>query len=82
MGGSDGLTGFGLISRNLCNDGHIDIDESISISVFNEDRIGAATVWNFVFPNVTRCDGNRSKAIVIPFFHGMCFCQDTSRSLY
>lgn len=63
----------GILSRDLANSLHIDLDEYSGIVVFSEKNPGNAENWYFILGNVTR-DGKR--AIVIKKKHGMCICWD------
>ena len=72
MGGDKGLTAFGVISKNLCNAAHTDLDNSISVSLFTEENPGLADGWNFVLPNVVQKGKTALKGTVIKLFHGVC----------
>lgn len=60
-----------VLSEDLENSLHIDIDEDYGVVVFAEKVVGDASNWLFVLGNVTR-DGHR--AIVIKKNHGLCVC--------
>ena len=68
LGGLDGVTARIIISENLINSSHFDLDASESISLFLEKYNDCADGWAFVLPNVM-IDSDY-KAVVIKLFHG------------
>ena len=76
MGGEDGISAYALISVDLVNAAHFDLDTSVGISIFNEKCPGTATNWNFVLPNTTLVHGNQNKAVVIKLFDGCAIAWD------
>ncbi len=70
MGGTDGISAYALLSMDLRNAAHYDLDTSASITIFNEDLPGTATNWNFVLPNTILNDGKSDEAVVIKLFDG------------
>ncbi len=84
MGGEDGLSAYGLVSVDLVNAGHYDLDTSVGISVFNEKVAGRAVDWYFVLPNVYRVVGgdgdsgveSERKGLVLRLFDGCVIAWD------
>lgn len=76
MGGTRGISAYALVSRDLINAAHYDLDTSFGLSVFNEKNIGAAKGWYFVLPNTIIDGGNVNKAIVIELFDGCTLAWD------
>ena len=61
-------------SQNLVNAAHFDInDNSMSISIFTEEKIGEALGWYFILPNVS-IDGKRG--ILIELSQGVTIAWD------
>lgn len=79
MGGEDGLSAYCLVSRNLINSAHYDLDKSVSITVFNEKNPGTATDWYFILPNTTLEGDVEEKSIVIQLFDGCSLCWDGTK---
>lgn len=76
MGGKNGISAYSLVSEDLVNAPHFDLDTSVGISVFNEKHPGSSTNWNFVLPNTMLVDGNNNEAIVIKLFDGCTLSWD------
>lgn len=76
MGGDDGLSAYCLVSRDLVNSAHYDLDTSVSITIFNEKMVGTAEDWFFVLPNTMKEHDKDEKAIVIRLFDGCTICWD------
>ena len=76
MGGEQGVSAYALVSEDLVNAAHYDLDTSVGISVFNELIPGKASNWNFVLPNTTLVDGNEKEAVVIKLFDGCAIAWD------
>lgn len=76
MGGEEGISAYALVSEDLVNAAHYDLDTSVGLSVFNELIPGNATNWNFVLPNTTLVDGNDKEAIAIKLFDGCAIAWD------
>ena len=74
MGGTDGISAYCLVSKDLVNSAHYDLDTSIGISVFMEDRINKAKGWFFILPNTYTKESN--KAIIIKLFNGCAISWD------
>ena len=64
MGGTKGISAYSLVSMDLVNSAHYDLDTSVGLSIFNEKIPGKATNWNFVLPNTTMVNGNANQAII------------------
>ena len=62
MGGEQGISAYALVSEDLVNAAHYDLDTSVGISVFNELKPQYATNWNFVLPNTTLVNGKEHEA--------------------
>jgi hypothetical protein len=74
MGGIDGPGTCIMISRNLANASHLDInDKSRSFAIWVEKRKGKAGNWYFVMPDVSI---NGSKGVIIKLFHGCVISWD------
>lgn len=76
MGGEDGISAYSLVSRDLINSGHYDLDRSVSMTIFNERIVGEAKDWCFVLPNTIKKNDKSEKAIVINLFDGIAICWD------
>ena len=77
MGGEDGISAYCLVSRDLVNAAHFDLDTSVGISIFNEKIAGMATNWYFVLPNTVLVGGDEErKAILIKLFDGCTLSWD------
>ena len=74
MGGRHGISSYCLISKDLINSAHFDLDTSVGISVFMEEKDGVAKEWYFVLPNTT-VKGS-TKAIIIKLFKGCAISWD------
>ena len=79
MGGNDGISAYALISRDLINAAHYDLDTSVGISVFNEKIKGRADGWYFVLSNTIIDGGNETKAIIIKLFDGCTLAWDGTK---
>ena len=53
MGGVVKINTYFLVSRDLINARHFDLDTSVGISVFNERIIAKTVDWFFISPNTT-----------------------------
>jgi hypothetical protein len=74
MGGSNGPGSCIMISKNLGNSVHFDYnDASMSLGVWVEERIGGASNWYFVMPNIRL---NGKLGVVIRLFHGCVISWD------
>ena len=51
MGGIDGISAYCLVSQDLINAAHYDLDTLVGISIFTEKIAGRADGWYFVLPN-------------------------------
>ena len=76
LGGTDGISAYCLVSRDLINAAHYDLDTSKSITVFNEKIPGRAKNWFFILPNVVLKRIDQERAIVIQLFDGCTLCWD------
>ena len=76
MGGTEGLSAYCLVSRDLVNAAHYDLDTSFGISIFNERIPGRAKNWYFILPNTIVHGGNHDKAIIIKLFDGCTLSWD------
>jgi len=76
MGGNDGISAYCLISRDLINAAHYDLDTTVSITIFHEKIKGKAKDWFFVLPNTVMNGRNSNKAVVIKLFDGCTLCWD------
>ena len=76
LGGEEGISAYCLISQDLRNAAHYDLDTSVGISIFNERIPGRATNWFFVLPNTIRIGDCEEKAIIIKLFDGCAICWD------
>ena len=76
MGGTNGISAYSLVSMDLVNSAHYDLDTSVGLSIFNEKIPGTATNWNFVLPNTTMINGNPDQAIAIKLFDGCTIAWD------
>ncbi len=76
MGGEQGLSAYCLVSRDLVNAAHYDLDTSVSMTIFNEKMAGTAEDWFFVLPNTFEKDDNDERAILIRLFDGCAICWD------
>lgn len=76
MGGEQGISAYALVSEDLVNAAHYDLDTSVGLSVFNELIPGNARNWNFVLPNTTLVDGCDKEAIAIKLFDGCAIAWD------
>ena len=76
MGGVDGISAYCLVSRDLINAGHFDLDTSVGISVFNERIIGKAVDWFFILPNTVVDGESNERAVMIQLFDGCTLCWD------
>ena len=76
MGGEDGISSYCLVSEDLVNAGHYDLDTSVGVSVFNEKVPGTAKDWFFVLPNTVIVGENDEKAVIIKLFDGCTICWD------
>lgn len=76
MGGPKGISAYALVSMDLVNSAHYDLDTSVGLSIFNEKIPGKATNWNFVLPNTTMINGNANQAIAIKLFDGCTIAWD------
>ncbi len=76
MGGKNGISAYALVSKDLINAAHYDLDTSFGISVFNEKMMGTANGWYFVLPNTIIDGGNDNEAIVIQLFNGCALAWD------
>ena len=56
-----------MLSKNLGNSSHYDLDGSVSVSFWVEDKPGVASNWFFVLPNVS-FEG--SDGVLIRLYHG------------
>ena len=81
MGGNDGISAYCLISRDLINAAHYDLDTTVSITIFHEKIDGIAKDWFFVLPNTVVNGKNSNKAVVIKLFDGCTLCWD-GRKIY
>ena len=68
MCGENGISSYCLVSKDLVNAAHYDLDTSVGISVFNEKIPGTAKDWYFILPNTVLADGNKQEAIIIRLF--------------
>mmetsp|Transcript_27960 Transcript_27960/g.80796 ORF Transcript_27960/g.80796 Transcript_27960/m.80796 type:complete len:119 (+) Transcript_27960:3-359(+) len=76
MGGEDGLSPFGVCSNDLDNASHLDVDDgSRAVSIWREKKVGQATGWYFLMPNVHDGDG---RPIAIELFDGIVIVWDGS----
>ena len=74
MGGMNGPGSCIMISKNLGNSAHLDYnDASMSLAVWVEERVGGATNWFFVMPNLRL---NDKLGVVIQLFHGCVISWD------
>jgi hypothetical protein len=73
MGGTFGAGNNLVISTNLGNSSHYDLDASRSFSLWSEDEPGNATNWYFVMPN---CSVDGSSGVLIRLFHGAAISWD------
>lgn len=76
MGGSDGLSAYCLVSMDLINAAHYDLDTSVSMTIFNERMIGKADDWYFVLPNTFAESDEKERSIIIQLFDGCAICWD------
>ena len=76
MGGENGISAYCLVSRDLVNAAHYDLDTSVGISIFNEKIVGMAKSWCFVLPNTIIDGGSDKEAIVIKLFDGCTISWD------
>lgn len=76
MGGRDGLSAYFLVSKDLINAAHYDLDTSVSMTIFNEKMIGKAEDWYFVLPNTFEVNDRRKRSIIIKLFDGCAICWD------
>lgn len=81
MGGEGGLSAYCLISRDLINAAHYDLDTSVGMSIFHEKIPGKAKDWFFVLPNLVINGGKSDKAVLIKLFDGCTLCWD-GRKIY
>ena len=75
MGGQYGISSSCIISEDLVNSPHFDLDISHGVSIFNESIPGKAKDWNFLLPNVMK-DNDGNRGIAIRLFHGCCISWD------
>ena len=80
MEGQNGTSSHCIVSKDLVNSPHYDIDISFRISIFKESKPGTAEDWYFVLPN-TMTNYNKNKGIAIKLFHGCAICWD-NRDIY
>jgi hypothetical protein len=74
MGGAAGPGSCIMISKNLGNSVHFDYnDGSMSFGIWVEERIGVASNWYFVMPNIRL---NGKLGVVIRLFHGCVISWD------
>jgi hypothetical protein len=74
MGGAKGPGSCIMISKNLGNSGHFDfLDMSMSLGVWVEEKIGGASNWYFIMPNIRL---NGKLGVVIRLFHGCVISWD------
>lgn len=76
MGGKDGISAYSLVSRDLVNAAHYDLDTSVGISIFNERIPGLGINWFFILPNTIVEGGSKDKAIMIKLFDGCTLSWD------
>ena len=81
MGGMDGISSYCLVSEDLINSAHYDLDTSLGISIFNEEIVNRAIGWYFVLPN-TVIEEDKEKAIIIKLFHGCAISWDGRKILH
>ena len=74
MGGKHGISSYCLISKDLINSAHFDLDTSMGISVFREDIVDKAVGWYFILPNTSMKSSD--KAIIIKLFNGCAISWD------
>ena len=74
MGGRHGISSYCLISKDLINSAHFDLDTSVGISVFMEEQENVAKEWYFILPNTTVIGSER--AIIIKLFKGCAISWD------
>ena len=74
MGDTDGISAYCLVSKDLVNSAHYDLDTSPGISLFVEDTIDKATGWYFILPNTY--SNETKKAIIIKLFNGCAISWD------
>ena len=68
MGGKYGISSYCLVSKDLVNSAHYDLDTSMGISVFREEIESKAVGWYFVLPNTSM--KSSKKATIIKLFNG------------
>jgi superfamily II DNA helicase RecQ len=74
MGGKCAPGSCIMFSKNLGNSSHYDFkDKSMSLSIWVEERVGSASNWYFILPNV-RLNGRLG--IAIRLFHGCVITWD------
>jgi hypothetical protein len=73
MGGQNGVTCRMIISTDLGNSSHYDVyDESISASIWVEERPNLAQNFYFILPNTTFTNNSGiKKAVMIKLSHGI-----------
>ena len=81
MGGDNGISAYTLVSRDLINAAHYDLDTSVGISIFTEKIPGKSTNWFFVLPNTTVNGKSDKKAVIIKLFDGCTLSWD-GRKVY
>lgn len=62
-----------MVSKNLGNSSHFDLDQSASVSIWVEEKPGLAKNWYFVLPNVML---NGCKGVLIKLCHGAVISWD------
>jgi hypothetical protein len=74
MGGSDGISASMMVSVDLANATHYDVnDASMGFVVFAESKPHSTTNWNFVLPNVLVKFNNHSyHGLALKLHHGAC----------
>ena len=72
LGGELGLSSSIAVSMDLQNSSHYDVnDASVGVVAFAETKIGCATNWYFVFPNVLiRYQNKTYSGLCIKLRHG------------
>lgn len=75
LGGDKGISGYFLVSKDLKNASHYDLDAGMSVTIFVEKEPGMAKDWLFVLPNVVQTH-KPSTSFAIQLFHGCSISWD------
>ena len=78
MGGVDGVTSVGVVSTDLANEPHTDVnDDGQSVSIWHESHPGSATNWFFMMPElILSVHGISYEGVAVELFHGICIDWD------